>query len=221
MGHVISTRSIEPDESKVSRIKNWPTPQGPGDVRAFLGLTRYLASFLRNLAEFTRVLSPLTSLHDHEWPGWNETYSDAFNNIKDLVTSAECLTVIDHDNPGDNKIWLTTDASDWPVAFDSMQLKGAQLRYPVHEKELLAIVRALKKFRADLLGEQFTIYTDHRTLENFSTQKSLSRRQARWLEELSQFDMNICYIKGEDNTVADALSRLPPDELEVVSDCDD
>ncbi|EEB88909.1 hypothetical protein MPER_13063 [Moniliophthora perniciosa FA553] len=102
-----------------------------------------------------------------------------------------------------------------------MQLKGAQLRYPVHEKELLAIVRAVKKFKADLLGEQFTIYTDHRTLENFGTQKSLSRRQARWLEELSQFDMTICYIKGEDNTVADALSRLPPDDSETIPDCDD
>ncbi|ESK80643.1 reverse transcriptase-rnase h-integrase [Moniliophthora roreri MCA 2997] len=58
-------------------------------------------------------------------------------------------------------------------------------------------------------------------LENFSTQKSLSHQQAHWLEELSQFDMKICYIKGEDNTVADALSRLPPDDLENVPDCDD
>ncbi|EEB95637.1 hypothetical protein MPER_05358 [Moniliophthora perniciosa FA553] len=113
LGHVISTHGIEPDESKVSRIKNWPTPQCPDDVRAFLGLTRYLASFLRNLAEYTRVLSPLTSLHDHKWPEWNESHSEAFNNIKDLVTSAECLTVIDHDNPVANRIWLTTNASDW------------------------------------------------------------------------------------------------------------
>uniref|UniRef100_A0A0W0EV84 Reverse transcriptase/retrotransposon-derived protein RNase H-like domain-containing protein n=1 Tax=Moniliophthora roreri TaxID=221103 RepID=A0A0W0EV84_MONRR len=113
LGHVISTRGIEPDESKVARIKSWPTPQSPGDVWAFLGLTRYFTSFLRNLAEHTRILSPLTSLQDHEWPGWSQIYSDAFTSIKDLVTSAECLTVIDHDNPGDNKIWLTTDASDW------------------------------------------------------------------------------------------------------------
>uniref|UniRef100_A0A0W0FPY8 Putative reverse transcriptase-RNase H-integrase n=1 Tax=Moniliophthora roreri TaxID=221103 RepID=A0A0W0FPY8_MONRR len=111
--HVISTRGIEPDESKVARIKSWPTPQSPGDIWAFLGLTCYLASFLRNLAEHTRILSPLTSLQDHEWPGWSQIYSDAFTSIKNLVTSAECLTVIDHDNPGDNKIWLTTDASDW------------------------------------------------------------------------------------------------------------
>lgn len=61
---------------------------------------------------------------------------------------------------------------------------------------------------------------DHRTLENFETQKTLSQRQARWLEELSQFDMTISYIWGEDNTVADALSRLPDDPLEEVDDFD-
>ena len=79
----------------------------------------------------------------------------------------------------------------------------------MNEKELLAVIRALKKWRVDLLGSPFFIYTDHKTLENFTTQRDLSRRQARWMEFMSQFDSKIVYIKGEDNTVADALSRLP------------
>lgn len=98
-----------------------------------------------------------------------------------------------------------------PVAFDSMQFKNAELNYPVHEKELLAIVRALKKWRSDLLGTHIYVYTDHRTLENFETQRDLSHRQLRWQELLSQFDITIVYIRGEDNTVADALSRVPVD----------
>ncbi|KAJ2936688.1 hypothetical protein H1R20_g395, partial [Candolleomyces eurysporus] len=142
-----------------------------------------------------------------------------------LVISPECLTVIDHANPRDNKIFVTTDASDYrigavlsygpswetarPVAFDSVPLWGAELNYPVHEKELLAIVTALKKWRADLLGTEFFIYTDHRTLENFHRQREFSRRQARWMEYMSQFEGRIVYVKGEDNTVTDALSRLP------------
>ena len=60
-----------------------------------------------------------------------------------------------------------------PVAFDSMQLKGAEKNYPVHKKELLVIIRVLRKWRADLLGTHFYVYTDHRTLENFDTQKDL------------------------------------------------
>jgi len=148
----------------------------------------------------------------------------------------ECLTVIDHANPGDNKIFVTTDASDlrtgallswgpsWesarPVVFDSMQLNDAQKHYPVHEKELLVIICALKKWRADLLGSPISIFTDHRTLENFDTQRDLSRRQACWQEFMAQFEMKIYYVKGEDNMVVDALSRLPVvDVMEDVQPC--
>ena len=81
------------------------------------------------------------------------------------------------------------------------------------------IIHALKKWWSDLLGTKFYVYTDHRTLENFDSQKDLSRRQLHWQEFLSQYDMTIMYICGEDNTVADALSHLPPntflDESEI------
>jgi hypothetical protein len=97
-----------------------------------------------------------------------------------------------------------------------MQLNDAQKNYPIYEKEMLAIVRALKKWQSDLLRSQFIVYTDHWTLENFETQKDLSCWQACWMEHLSQFDMSIHYICGEDNTVADALSRLPADACEIV-----
>jgi len=130
--------------------------------------------------------------HKH-FPVWTNEHQHAFEAIKALVVSADCLTVIDHENPRDNKIFVTCDASDWrtgavlsfgptwetarPVAFDSMQLKSAEKHYPIHEKELLAIVRALKRWRSDLLGTPIYVYTDHKTLENFDTQKDLSRRQ--------------------------------------------
>ncbi|KAJ8462837.1 hypothetical protein ONZ51_g10648 [Trametes cubensis] len=166
--HRISQAGIEPDGEKVSKIANWPTPSSAPDVRSFLGLKK---SFK-----------------------WTADHDQAFDDIKRLVLGHDCLTIIDHLNMGENKIFVSTDASDFctgavlmygpspetarPVAFESAQLKAAELNYPVHEKELLAIVRALKKWRIDLLGVPFTIFTDHRTLENFTTQKHLSRRQA-------------------------------------------
>ena len=153
------------------------------------------------------------------------------------MCSRHCLTVIDHDDLENNTIWVSCDASDFrtgamlsfgptfesarPVAFESAHLSGPELKFPVHEKELLAIVRALKKWRVDLLGVPFTVLTDHRTLENFHRQKDLSRRQARWQEFLSQYDFTIEYIRGEDNIVADALSRMraASDASKVI--CDD
>jgi RNase H-like domain found in reverse transcriptase len=92
------------------------------------------------------------------------------------------------------------------VAFDSTTFKGAKLDYPVHEKELLAIIHVLKKWQTDLVGSPFFIFTDHKTLENFNTQKDLSRRQAQWMEFLLQYDAHLVYIQGKQNCVADALS---------------
>jgi hypothetical protein len=88
-----------------------------------------------------------------------------------------------------------------------MTFKGAELNYPVHEKEMLAIICDLDKWRSDLIGVPVLVYTDHKTLENFDTQKDLSHRQARWMEFMSQYDCKIVYIKGDENTVADALSH--------------
>ena len=168
---------------------------------------------------------------DKTFPPWLPRHQEAFDAIKQLVVSRECLTTIDYSKMPDCKIFVTTDASDYrsgavlafgpswetarPVAFDSMTFKGAELNYPVHEKELLAIIHALKRWRADLIGVPFQIYTDHKTLENFHHQKELSRRQARWMEFLSQYDGKIVYVKGDDNSVADALSRLPEDLLDT------
>jgi hypothetical protein len=223
LGHHISARGVEANTSKVERVLNWPVPKCTKDVRSFLGLVRYITTFLPKLADYTRILMLLTTKEcKREFPPWTTEHQTAFEAVKALVVSRECLTTIDHENMGEKKIFVTCDASDWrtgatlsigatwetacPVAFDSMQLKGAELNYPVHEKEMLAIIRALKKWRSDLLGVPILVYTDHRTLENFNTQKDLSCRQLRWQEYLSQYEMTVVYIRGEDNTVADALS---------------
>ena len=91
----------------------------------------------------------------------------------------------------------------------SKTLKGAELNYPVHEKELLAVIRAIHKWKVDLIGSPFFVYTDHKTLLNFHTQRDLSHRQARWMEELAIYDCKFVYVKGECNSVADSLSRFP------------
>jgi len=159
------------------------------------------------------------------FPTWTRTHQDAFDEIKRLVLSHECLTTIDHTNPGDNKIFVTCDASkhrigsvlsfgpSWetarPVAFESRAMQGAELRYPMHEQELLLIIHSLRKWRSDLLGSKIEVFTDYRTLENFGTQRELSARQARWMEFLSQYDMTIMYISGDINTAANALSHFP------------
>ena len=83
----------------------------------------------------------------------------------------------------------------------------AETRYPVHEQELLAILFCCKKWRHYILNNRTNITTDHAPLKHLQTQPHLSARQARWLDFLAQYDLNIVPQPGKLNTVADALSR--------------
>ena len=96
-----------------------------------------------------------------------------------------------------------------PIAFYSRKLNPAQTRYKTTERELVSIVETLKEFRSILYGQQLVIHTDHKNL----VCKSLtSDRVMRWRLYIEEYSPELHYIKGEDNDVADALSRLPKEE---------
>ena len=114
LGHHISARGIEANGSKVDKILGWLVPQNMTDIRSFLGLVRYVSLFLPKLADYTCVLTPLTTKDAcRDFPTWMVDHQMAFEAIKALVVSRECLTTIDHSNLGDNKVYVTCDASDW------------------------------------------------------------------------------------------------------------
>jgi hypothetical protein len=114
LGHHISRCGIEADPKKVECILNWPTPKSATETHTFLGLVRYIVDFLPKLTEFTHILTPLThKTADKLFPPWETWHQTAFDEIKRLVVSCDCLITIDHNNMGDNKIFVTCDASDW------------------------------------------------------------------------------------------------------------
>src|SRR5690242_4351526 len=94
-----------------------------------------------------------------------------------------------------------------PIAFLSKKMGSAEMKYPVHEQELLAVIIACREWRHYLMGKHFTILTDHHSLKYLLSQPNLSNRQVRWAEFLSNFDFTIEYMKGKENVVADGLSR--------------
>jgi hypothetical protein len=92
----------------------WPILKLATDICSFLGLVCYIAIFLPKLADHTVILTPLTTKEACKcFPTWTTDHQMAFEAIKGLVVSADCLTTIDHLNLGDNKIFVTCDASDW------------------------------------------------------------------------------------------------------------
>ncbi|SGY45133.1 BQ5605_C001g00250 [Microbotryum silenes-dioicae] len=208
LGHQVTREGIKVDPDK--------------QLRGFLGLVQYLRKFIDKLADLTAVLVPLTRKGVHVNEGWTGEHNKAFETIKSLVGNLPSLHPIDHSDKGD-PLWLMTDVSnrgigaalsqgkEWqtamPAGYWSQQYNPAEGNYAAHEMELLAIVDALHHWRADLLGVRFKILTDHQSLAGFMKQPSLSRRQARWTERLADYDFEIVYVRGPENTVADALSR--------------
>lgn len=106
------------------------------------------------------------------------------------------------------------DGKPRPVAYYSKKLIDAELNYKIHDKELLAIVRALQHWRVYLKGAKYPIkiITDHKNLTYFTTTKVLTRRQARWSELHGNYHFTIEHCKGKDNERADTLSRRPDHE---------
>ncbi|CAI7797496.1 unnamed protein product [Closterium sp. NIES-53] len=94
-----------------------------------------------------------------------------------------------------------------PIAYLSKKLHEAEINYPIHDKEALAIITAFKTWRCYLEGRKTTVYTDHCSLKYLKTQPTLSKRQVRWIDFLeTHFDYDIVYKPGHKNK-ADALSR--------------
>lgn len=232
LGHWISQEGVCADESKVADILDWPTPRSAKAVKKFLGTVQWMKKFIWGLQKYVGTLTPLTSskLNPKDFR-WGEAEELAFNNIKKIMTSLPCLKNIDYES--DDPLWLFTDASgsglgaalfqgkEWksafPIAYESHLMTPAEKNYPVHEQELLAVIHALQKWKMLLLGMKINVMSDHHSLTHLLKQRSLSRRQARWTEILADFDLNFEYVKGEENTVADALSRknIVDDELDI------
>ena len=226
LGHVVGPTGLSVDPAKTRAIQDWPPLRNVKDVQSFLGLANYYRKFMKDFAQMT---VPLTNLLKKEQRfDWAKQEEQAFSNIKESLTRAPVLKIADPKS----KYTVATDASDFaigavltqkegkddrPIAFESRKLSPAEVNYATHEKELLAIVHALKTWRPYLEGTQFDVITDHAALRFLKTQPNLSRRQARWVETLEQYDFEIIYRPGASNVVADALSRRPDHETNDVS----
>ncbi|KAL0554256.1 hypothetical protein IC582_008173 [Cucumis melo] len=212
LGHVVSKAGVSVDPAKIEAVTDWTRPSTVSEVRSFLGLAGYYRRFVEN---FSRIATPLTQLTRKGAPFvWSKACEDSFQTLKQKLVTAPVLTVPD----GSGSFVIYSDASKKGlgcvlmqqgkvVAYASRQLKSHEQNYPTHDLELAAVVFALKIWRHYLYGEKIQIFTDHKSLKYFFTQKELNMRQRRWLELVKDYDCEILYHPGKANVVADALSR--------------
>jgi hypothetical protein len=217
LGHVIGQTGVRPDEKRIEAVRNFPEPRTTRELKGFLGLAGYYRRFIPN---FSKISKPLTELLKKDTPyTWNDKTEKAFTTLKELLTTEPILKYPDFTRP----FVLTTDASndaigavlsqgpigkDLPISYASRTLNNAERNYPTVEKELLAIVWGCKYFRQYLYGRTFTVVTDHRPLTWIFSVKDPSSRLLRWRLKLEEYQYEVVYKKGSNNTNADALSRI-------------
>ena len=213
LGHIISNRGLKPDPSKIEAILKMDPPANKTGVDQLRGMVNYMSRFLPKLADVIKPINDLTH-KDTAWL-WTSNHDQPFSEIKKLLTEAPVLSYFD---PG-KMLVIHTDASskglgavllqdEKPIAYASRTLTETESRYATIGKEMLAAIFALEKWHQYTYGRRIILYSDHQPLASIS-KKPLDRAPKRLqvLLRALAYDVEIKYLEGKNNRVADALSR--------------
>ena len=227
LGHTLSAEGISKG-SKVEAVLKMPPPTDVSSFKSFLGSVQFYGKFIANLASMAEPLYRLTKKVTH-WK-WEDKEQAAFEQLKNVLSSDQVLVhfdpnktlvlACDASNVGTGAVLVHRypDGSENPIANMSKTLTAAERKYSQIHKEALSIIFGLKKICQCLYGRPFILVTDHKPLTaQFGPKKGTpllaANRLARWALWLNQFDYTIEYRKTADHGNADALSRLPGDDM--------
>lgn len=219
LGHILTPHGVKPQPCLISKIQDFERPHSIKGVKRFLGLIQYYGAFIPHLSSLTKHLHKFTKKGAKLI--WDRDAERSFHLLRNALLNDPLLIHPDYSKT----FYLLCDASDdtigsalchkvdgifRPIAYYSAKMNGAQTRYPVTEKEGLAIVLSLKHFQPTIEGEKIHILTDHLPVKSLleSPSKASSNRLTRWALFLQDKIFTIEYIKGTDNILADFLSRI-------------
>ncbi|CAH8602562.1 unnamed protein product [Dicrocoelium dendriticum] len=219
LGHIVGNGQVHPLPEKRETIKCFAKPKSKRQLRSFLGVVAYDSKFVPQFAE---KVSPLLKLLRKDVPFvWTAEADQAFDHLKAGI--AEAPTCLRLPNPGE-RFTVAVDASNVAIGavlsqpagvveYASRVLTGAEQKYSTTEKECLAIVWALEKWRNYLLANEFRVVTDHKPLSWLMTAKDPRGRLARWAYRLQEFNFTIEHVDGTQNVLPDMLSRPCLDDI--------
>lgn len=211
LGHIISSAGVQTDPSKIQDIVKWKTPTNVTQLRGFLGLTGYYRRFVKGYAVICKPLHEALQKTGFKWGMEQET---AFAALKAAMSTPLVLTLPNFTLPfvietGATGVGLGAVLMQGgrPIAYFSKSLGVKARTQSIYEKEGMAILEALNKWRHYLVGNKLIIRTDQKSLKYLTSQRLLEGVQHKLMLKLLEYDYSIEYKKGKENSVADALSR--------------
>jgi len=220
LGYIVGFdgRRVDPDKTKA--IDDFPAPRTIKELRTFLGMATYCRKFIKSFATIASPLFDLTR-KNVSW-SWSPECEQAFNDIKRALKNPPVLATPDINLP----YRLYTDASNTArgaalcqiqggkervIAYASQHFNDRERKYSTIEKEAAAMVWAIDVFNPYLKGARFRIYSDHAPLKWLAGKTNATGRLGRWQIRIMECDGldGVEYLKGSDNCIADALSRIP------------
>ena len=220
VGHNVSSEGLKADPEKVRAMRDMPAPTSKEEVRRFLGSIQYLSKFLPMLAE---VGTPVRELTKKEVLfHWDKPQQTAFQQMKDLCCKAPVLAYYDVSK----EVTIQCDASNSavgavllqggrPAAYASRKLRKSELNWVPIEKEMQAIVFSTQTFREYILGKPVVVQTDHKPLETILRKPmgTAPLRLQAMILKVSGYDLQVEYLPGKKQILADTLSRASLDEM--------
>lgn len=200
------------DPEKIKAVQSWPTPTDVRQLRGFLGLSGYYRKFIKNYGVMSRPLNDLLKKNTQFL--WTPQLLQCFDNLKQALVSALVLALPDFNK----EFTVETDASptaigavlmqqNHPIAYPSKSLGVKAQALSTYEKECLALIMAVTKWKPYLQHREFTILTDHKSLVHLGEQKLQQGMQQKAFLKLLGLQYRVVYTKGVLNKAADALSR--------------
>lgn len=223
LGHVVNQQGISTDPDKVKAIEDFPRPENVRNLRSFLGLASWYRRFTKDFAIISRPLTKMLR-KNQKWT-WGPAQEAAFAKLKNMLSTTPVLACPDFTQPFTLQVDASNeglgasltqkqDKTEVVIAYASRLLTDSEKNFTTTEKECLALVWAVRKFRPYIEGYHFIAITDHAALKWLMGLQEPTGRLARWIMELQQHDFVIQYRKGAHNRVADALSRQPVKNLQ-------
>lgn len=229
LGYVVEEGQISPSKEKITAVANFPIPQNLKTLQSFLGLTGYFRKFIKN---YSLIAKPLTDLLKKGIIyNFDENCERAFKELKAILCQSPVLRIYDpnletelHTDAsidGYGAVLLQRNPKDnhmHPIHYMSKKTTPVEKKYHSYYLEIMAIVEAVKKFRVYLLGIRFKIVTDCSALTMTLQKKDLPPRVARWALMLEEYDYTVEHRPGTRNKHADALSRNPVKNVNILTD---